>query len=333
MKNSSVFKNIGKSIVRYFKENLGIMIGFAILCIAVYLMNNKFISSANILNVSRQLFSNCNLALGMCLVIITGGIDLSVGSTMGLAGTLASGLIAAQTVPVWAAFVIGLVIGVVIGMCNGLIISKLAVAPFIVTMAIQQICRGLVYVYADGLPIRCINEVFNYMGNGYVGNFPITIFYTIFFVIVIWLVLSRTKFGRHVYATGGNITAASFSGINVDRVRIAVYAISGFLAAFAGIIYCARMYSGQPTLGLGDETDAIAAVVLGGTSFNGGIGKIGGVIIGVLIIAVLSNALNLLGINSFWQLVAKGVVILLAVCVDTIKKRGMFSTKKSRANA
>lgn len=308
-----------KSVKQYFKENLGILIGFFTLCVIVALMNNRFLSSGNILNVLRQLFSNCNLALGMCLVIITGGIDLSVGAVMALSGTLCAGTIAAGQLPIPLAILMGLALGVLVGFINGTITAKMNIAPFIVTMATQQICRGLVYVYADGLPIRCDNAPFNYLGNGYVGEIPITILYSLFFVIVIWLVLSKSQLGRWIYAVGGNRNAARFSGINVDKVLMTVYSISGFLAAFAGIIYCARMYSGQPTLGNGDETDAIAAVVLGGTSMSGGIGKIGGVVIGILIIAVLSNALNLLGINSFWQLVAKGVVILLAVCVDNIK--------------
>lgn len=308
-----------KSVKQYFKENLGILIGFFTLCVIVALLNNRFLSRGNILNVLRQLFSNCNLALGMCLVIITGGIDLSVGAIMALSGTLCAGTIAAGQLPIPVAILMGLALGVLVGFINGTITAKMNIAPFIVTMATQQICRGLVYVYADGLPIRCDNAPFNFLGNGYVGEIPITILYSLFFVIVIWLVLSKSQLGRWIYAVGGNKNAARFSGINVDKVLMIVYSISGFLAAFAGIIYCARMYSGQPTLGNGDETDAIAAVVLGGTSFSGGIGKIGGVIIGILIIAVLSNALNLLGINSFWQLVAKGIVILLAVCVDNIK--------------
>lgn len=308
-----------KSVKQYFKENLGILIGFFTLCVIVALLNNRFLSRGNILNVLRQLFSNCNLALGMCLVIITGGIDLSVGAVMALSGTLCAGTIAAGQLSIPVAILMGLVLGVLVGFINGTIHAKMNIAPFIVTMATQQICRGLVYVYADGLPIRCDNAPFNYLGNGYVGEIPITILYSLFFVIVIWLILSKSQLGRWIYAVGGNRNAARFSGINVDKVLMIVYSISGFLAAFAGIIYCARMYSGQPTLGNGDETDAIAAVVLGGTSMSGGIGKIGGVVIGILIIAVLSNALNLLGINSFWQLVAKGIVILLAVCVDNIK--------------
>ncbi len=324
-------KKILKSVTQYFKENLGIMIGFVALSAAVAIMNSRFLTTSNILNVLRQLFSNCNLALGMSMVIIAGGIDLSVGAVMALSGTLTAGFIANGTMAMVPAILVGLLIGVVVGIVNGFIISKLDLAPFIVTMSVQQICRGLVYIYADGQPIRCMNEAFNNLGNGYVRDIPITIFYSIFFLIVTWIILSRTSLGRKIYAIGGNVNAARFSGINVERVRMTVYAMSGFLAAFAGIIYCARMYSGQPTLGNGDESDAIAAVVLGGTSFNGGIGKVGGVLIGILIIAVLGNALNLLHVNSFWQLVAKGLVILFAVSVDAMKKKGRFSVKRAKA--
>lgn len=316
MKNTII-----KGTRKYFKQNIGIIIGLFLLCAAVAVLNENFLTSGNIMNVLRQLFINANLSLGMCLVIIIGGIDLSVGSTMGLCGTLVAGFIALNGMNIWLAILSGLVLGVLIGTINGSIISKLNIAPFIVTMAVQMISRGAVFVYTQGLPIRCVNDTFNNLGNGYIRGIPVTILYTVFFITVVWLILSRTRLGRHIYATGGNKIAAQYSGINITKVNILVYAISGFLAAFAGIIYCGRMYSGQPTLGQGDEMNAVAAVVLGGTSFSGGIGTIGGVAIGILIIAVLSNALNLLGLNSFWQQIVKGVVILLAVSIDVLKKR------------
>lgn len=317
-----------KGIKKYFRENMGILIGFIALCVAVAALNNKFLTQMNILNVLRQLFLNANLSLGMCLVIIIGGIDLTVGSTMGLCGTLVAGLIAYNNMNVWLAIAIGLSVGVLIGVINGFFISYMKIAPFIVTMTVQLISRGAVFVYTNGLPIRSVNATFNNLGNGYVGNIPITLFYTAFFVIVVWFILSRSKLGRHIYATGGNKLAAQFSGIDTKKVTIIVFVISAVLAAFAGIVYCGRMYSGQPTLGEGDEMNAIAAVVLGGTSFTGGVGTIGGVLIGVGIIAVLSNALNLLGINSFWQMIIKGVVILIAVSIDMLKKSDQIKFKK-----
>ena len=329
MNNSQIVKNIKK----YFRDNYGLLIGFVTLCAVVALLNDRFLSTQNILNVLRQLFINCNLSLGMALVIIIGGIDLTVGSTMGLCGTITAGLIAYNDMNIWLAIAIGLSIGIVIGFINGFIISFMNIPPFIVTMAVQLISRGAVFVYTDGLPIRSVNETFNNLGNGYVGSIPITLFYTVFFIFVVWLILSRSKLGRHIYATGGNIVAAQFSGIDTKKVTIIVYIISAFLAAFAGIILCGRMYSGQPTLGEGDEMNAIAAVVLGGTSFTGGVGTIGGVIMGVGIIAVLSNALNLLGINAFWQMIIKGIVILFAVGIDMLKKSGRIKfTRKIESN-
>ena len=324
-------KRLTKSVKQYFKENLGILIGFFTLCVIVALLNNRFLSRGNILNVLRQLFSNCNLALGMCLVIITGGIDLSVGAIMALSGTLCAGTIAAGQLPIPVAILMGLAIGVLVGFINGTITAKMNIAPFIVTMATQQICRGLVYVYADGLPIRCDNPPFNFLGNGYIGEIPITILYSVFFVIVIWLVLSKSQLGRWIYAVGGNKNAARFSGINVDKVLMIVYSISGFLAAFAGIIYCARMYSGQPTIGVEYGTDAIASAVLGGTAFGGGFGTIPGTFIGACIIGVMQNGMNHLAINAYWQQIIKGLLILGAVYFDSIKGKGIFKKKKKAA--
>ena len=318
-----------KGVKRYFKDNIGIIAGLLVLCTVMSILSKNFLTSNNIFNVLRQIFQNCNLALGMCLVIITGGIDLSVGSNMALCGTLCCGLISLSGWDILPAILVSCLLGAFIGACNGFIISRTGIAPFIVTMAINQICRGSVYLYSGGQPIRTVNESYNFLGNGYVGPVPITIIYTVFFALIVWFILSRTQLGRHIYAVGGNRTAANFAGINSKNVIMIVYIIIGFLAAFSGVIYCARMYSGQPNMSTGAETDAIAAVVLGGTSFSGGVGTIGGVLIGVLVIGVLNNALNLLAVNSFWQYVARGIVILLAVYVDTMKKNGTFSKKKA----
>jgi ribose transport system permease protein len=233
MKNNTFIKGFRK----YFKQNLGILIGLFLLCTVVSFMNENFLTTGNIMNVLRQLFINANLSLGMCLVIITGGIDLTVGSTMGLCGTLTAGLIALNGLNIWLAILIGLLLGVLIGAVNGYIITKLDIAPFIVTMAVQMISRGAVYVYTDGLPIRSVQETFNNLGNGYIKGVPVTILYTVFFTIVVWLILSRSRLGRHIYAVGGNRIAAQYSGISITKVNVWVYAISGFLAAFAGIIY------------------------------------------------------------------------------------------------
>jgi ribose transport system permease protein len=308
-------------IINYLKENAGILIGLGIMCVALAILSPAFLTESNVLNVLRQVSTNADLAFGMTLAIILCGIDLSVGAILALSGTVAAGLIAINNVPVPIAVTIGLLIGTGCGLFNGIVIAKTGIPPFIVTLAMVNIARGAAYVYTGGMPIRTMNPQFTNIGTGYLGPIPLPVVYTLVFFVLGTLVLNKTKFGRHVYAVGGNREAARFSGINIQKVEILAYTLIGFLAAFSGVVLCARMYSGQPTAGNGFELDAIAAVVLGGTSMLGGVGKMGGTFIGVLIIGVLNNGLNLLNISSFWQLIAKGIVILLAVYVDMIKKK------------
>lgn len=307
--------------VLYLKENMGILIGLLLMCVFMTIQSSVFLTWDNISNVFRQVTTNANLAFGMTFAIILCGIDLSVGSILGLSGTLTAGLIAVKGVPVPAAILIGLLVGTALGFINGFIIAKTNMPPFIVTLAMMQIARGAAYVYTDGMPIRVMVEEYNQIGIGYLGPIPLPVIYTAILFAFTAVLLGKTKYGRYVYAVGGNENAARFSGINIEKVKIIAHTLIGFLAAVSGIVLCARMYSGQPTAGNGAEMDAIAAVVLGGTSFSGGIGKIGGTIIGVFIIGILNNGLNLLNVNSFWQLIAKGLVILLAVYIDILKKK------------
>jgi ribose transport system permease protein len=193
--------------------------------------------------------------------------------------------------------------------------------PFVVTLAMQNICRGAAYLIADAKPIRLPMPAFERIGTGYIGVIPLPVIYTAILLLFLFFILNKTRLGRHIYAVGGNREAARFSGIKIYKVEIFVYTLSGFLAAFAGIALAARMASGQPAVGLGYETDAVAASVLGGTSMYGGVGTVGGIIIGALVIGILSNGLNLIGVNSFWQYIAKGVVILIAVYIDMFRKR------------
>lgn len=321
-RNNLVLENRFVSpVFRYFKENFGTIAGLLAMCIVLSILSPAFLTTENILNVLRQVSTNANLAIGMTLAIIICGIDLSVGSILAISGTLSAGLITFSGLPVPVAVLLGVILGTLLGLFNGTIIAKTGIPPFIVTLAMMQIARGAAYVYTGGMPVRTLEPGFNNLGIGYLGPIPLPIIYTVVLVAFMAILLNKTKFGRYVYAVGGNREAAKFSGINVARVEILVYTLLGFLSAITGIVLCARMYSGQPTAGNGAEMDAIAAVVLGGTSFSGGRGKIGGTIIGVLIIGVLNNGLNLLNISSFWQLIAKGAVILLAVYIDVLKKR------------
>ena len=253
--------------------------------------------------------------------IILGGIDLSVGSIIALSGVVTGGMIAFDGAPMIIAMFGGLLAGTAVGVFNGLVVSKTTIPSFIVTLSTMNIARGAAYVYTGGQPIRVMSDAFNFIGAGYLGEIPMPIIYLVIIVTVSVLIMSKSRLGRHIYAVGGNRVAANFSGIRTGRVLFFAYLFSGLMASIAGVVLASRMFSGQPTAGQGAEMDAIAAVVLGGTSMSGGVGKIGGTVIGALIIGVLSNGLNLLGINSFWQYIVKGVVILIAVYVDFLKKR------------
>ncbi len=316
-------RRAGYSALDYIRENLAILIGLFAMCmfLAFASPNHSFISRENILNVLRQVSTNACLAFGMTFAIIILGIDLSVGSVLALSGTVAATLIATGVLPVWAGVLVGVALGTALGFVNGTIIAYTAIPPFIVTLAMQNIARGVAYLYTNGQPVRTMIDEFNFLGVGYLGGVPLPVWYMIFFFIATTYVLSFTKLGRHIYAVGGNTDAARFSGINIKRVQIFVYTLLGLLAGFSGVILCARMYSGQPTVGQGFELDAIAAAVVGGTSMLGGVGKIQRTILGVFVIGVLNNGLNLMGINPFWQPVIKGVVILAAVYMDMMKEK------------
>lgn len=299
------------------------IIGLVVFSLIVSLINERFLTSGNILNVLRQTSINSIIAAGMSFVIITGGIDLSVGSTLALSGAVAATLFAMGINPVFA-LLGALAVGAGIGFINGIAIAKGKLQPFIVTLATMTIFRGATMVFTDGKPISAgfekNSEVLAYIGNGYLFGVPFPIILMIVVFAIGFFILTQTTFGRYVYALGGNEDATKLSGVNTDRVKILVYTISGFLAAVAGIIITARLSSAQPTAGSGYELDAIAAVVLGGTSLAGGVGSILGTVTGALIIGVLNNALNLMNVSSYYQLLAKGVVILIAVLIDRKSK-------------
>ncbi|SKA79176.1 monosaccharide ABC transporter membrane protein, CUT2 family [Clostridium sp. USBA 49] len=321
-KDKKIFNSILNNMLQFFKENMGILIGFIALCILLSFMSPVFLTQKNIMNVLRQISTNLYLACAMTMIIILGGIDLSVGSTIALSGVVTGGLIAFNGLPVPVAVLGGLGIGLIVGSFNGLAIAKTSIPPFIVTLATMNIVRGAAYVYTGGKPIRVMSEQFNFIGAGYVADtIPTPVIYLIVILVVSTLIMNKSKLGRYIYAVGGNRQAAKFSGLKIEKILFFPYAFSGLMAAVAGIVLASRMFSGQPTAGDGAEMDAIAAVVLGGTSMSGGSGKIGGTVIGALVIGVLSNGLNLMNINSFWQYIVKGIVILIAVYVDAIKKK------------
>ncbi len=322
MKQNEKKKNylIDNGIVSFVRRNMGILIGLAVLFLFLSIFTNSFLTAKNMLQVLRQICINALLAFGMTFVLIIGGIDLTVGSVVAISG-VSIVMLLNMGIPLPAAFLLALLIGSLVGLLNGSIIALTGMPPFIVTLSLQGAIRGVAYVITDGRSVSCENEVFNAIGNGYFLGIPLPIYIVAFVMLLISVILYYTRFGRRMYAVGGNVTAAQFSGIHVKQITIWVYVISGTLSALAGIILASRMYSGQPASGQAYESDAIAAAVLGGTSFNGGIGTIGGTLIGVLVIGFLTNGLNLLHISSYVQMIIKGVVIIGAVGIDILKNR------------
>lgn len=314
------------------KSNMGIIFVLLILCIILSIVSPVFLTTDNLISVLRQVSNNVFLALGMTLIMILGGIDLSVGAIVAASGTLTVGFIVNNGMPIPVAILLGILIGVVFGFFNGVIIAQFKLPAFIVTLATMNIAQGIAYIYSGGRSARITNDAYTLIGTGKLFGFlPLPVVYLIILTIIFIIILNKTRFGTNIFAIGGNREAARLSGVPSKKVEIAVYTIAGLLAALAGIVLSARMYSGQPSVGSGYEMDAIAACVLGGVSMAGGRGRISGTIFGVLIIGVVSNGLNLMGVSSFWQLLVKGLIILIAVLIDAQKgKKLPFSFKLAK---
>jgi ribose transport system permease protein len=298
-------------------QKYGPFLALIAVCIGLALLSPNFLSVSNSFDVMRQVSINAVIAFGMTLTILLGGIDLSVGSILAVSSVLAAMTMKGGHGAGLAAG-IALLAGAAMGSLNGVVIAKGKVAPFIATLGTMTLLRGAALVLSNGSPISGFpSQLFAMLGGGYVARLiPVPVVLMLAMFAVFWFVLRRTVFGRHVYATGGNAEAAKLSGVNTDRVQILVYTVSGAMAALAGVILTSRLDSAQPTAGVGYELDAITAVVLGGTSLAGGRGWIFGTLVGALLIGVLNNGLNLMGVSAFYQQVVKGSVILLAVLLD-----------------
>ncbi|BCS47769.1 TPA: ribose ABC transporter permease [Aeromonas veronii] len=300
------------------------LVALLVLIGVVSALNPNFFSVDNLLNILRQTSVNAIMAVGMTLVILTAGIDLSVGSVLALCGALAATMVAME-LPIWLVVPLTLGAGALLGGVSGLIIAKGKVQAFIATLVTMTALRGITMVYTEGRPISTGfsdgADHFAWLGTGYLFGLPVPIWLMAIVFLLAWFMLNHTRLGRYIYALGGNESATRLSGINVDRVKLAVYGLCGALSALAGLIVTSRLSSAQPTAGMGYELDAIAAVVLGGTSLMGGKGRIMGTLIGALIIGFLNNALNLLDVSSYYQMIAKASVILLAVMVDNKSTR------------
>jgi ribose transport system permease protein len=302
-------------------RKLGPLLALVLVCIVLAAMSPDFRTVGNLLDVMRQVSINAVISFGMTLTILLGGIDLSVGSILAVSSVLAAILMKGGHGAILAAGV-GVVAGAAMGSLNGVVIAKGKVAPFIATLGTMTLLRGVALVLSNGSPISDFSSrIFSMLGGGYLMHLvPLPVIWMLIAFAFFWFLLSKTVFGRHVYATGGNTEAARLSGVNTDRIQMLVYTLSGAMAAAAGVILTSRLDSAQPTAGAGYELDAITAVVLGGTSLSGGRGWIFGTLVGALLIGVLNNGLNLMDVSAFYQQIVKGVVILLAVLLDRAGK-------------
>lgn len=305
----------------YFLLDKGIaIIGVILLFVIMSIISKDFLTVDNLLNVSRQAAVLCIMAVGMTFIIITGGIDLSAGSQIAVSGVIVASLLTAG-VPMPLAILLTILAGAVIGLFIGGVVATQKIPPFIVTLAMMTVLSGIAFVITQGSPVIISDQAFKFLGRGYIGPIPFPIILLIIISALGYLLLSHSKFGRHVYAIGDNEEAARLCGINVKRVKVGVYVLGASITALAGVLLASRLSTGSPNSGTGSELDAIAAVVLGGTNLFGGEGKITGTLMGVAIISILNNGLNLLNVSSYHQLIIKGAVILLAVWLNSLKEK------------
>jgi len=307
------------------------LLALALMVVVLSVLSDNFLTPENGWNILRQISVNLCLSIGMTLIILSGGIDLSVGAILALAGAVAAGLlkngvalaalgVRLEVTPA-GAIVAGVAVGAALGWVNGFAITRFSLPPFVATLGMLSIARGLTMLWTGGFPLTGLGPRFGFLGTGFLFGVPMPVWIMAALTAVFVVVVQRTRFGRHIYAVGGNERAALLTGLRVNRIKVAVYTLGGALAGVAGLIVTARLDSAQPNAGLGYELDSIAAVVIGGTSLSGGRGSVGGTVLGCLIIGVLNNGLFLLNVSPFWQQVIKGLVILLAVAIDKLNVR------------
>lgn len=298
----------------------GIVIAFVVICILMSILHPSFLTLSNMRVILTQVSINTLLAFGVTFVIITGGIDLSLGSVLAVAGIVAALLAKSDTYPLIVPLAAGIGTGLFFGVFNGLVITRSKVPPFIVTLATMTIARGLALILSKGRPISNLSDSFNFIGGGQIVGIPFPILILLIAFIGCGILLSKTTWGRYMYAVGGNELAARASGIHVGKIKMLVYTLCGGLAGLAGIVLTSRITTGQPNAGMGFELDAIAAAIIGGSSTSGGTGTIVGTLFGALIIGVISNGLDLMNVSSYYQLVIKGFIIVGAVILDSFNK-------------
>lgn len=322
--NSNFSENAGGGILHMHKigniRQFGLVFVLLALIIAMTILSNKFFTTSNFINVARQVSVTAVTAVGMTLIIIIGGIDLSVGSVLAFAGVIAASAFNLTHSP-FLSVVLALVIGAIIGFVNGYVTARGNIGGFITTLATMSIVRGLGYIYTGGYPIASTDPKFTFWGTGHLGPIPVPILIMLIILVMGHFITTQTRFGRYVYALGGNEQATKWTGIDVNKVKTAVYTITGLLTGLSGIILAGRLSSGQPAAGQDFAMDVIAGVIVGGTSLQGGKGTIWGTFMGVLLIGIVSNGLTLLDVSSYYQMVVKGLIILFAVLLDTFSKK------------
>ncbi|MFC2137394.1 ABC transporter permease [Bacteroidota bacterium] len=317
--------------IKHYLIKFQSVIALLIMCIILSFLSDKFLTGENSWNVMRQISVNMIISLGMTLVILTGGIDLSVGAILALAGAITASMLkfGAEFIDLnlyvgftlLGALVGGTLAGTLLGWFNGLTITRFKVPPFVATLAMLTIARGLTMLWTGGFPITGLGDSMAFIGTGWFLGIPMPVWISAFIVLIAIVITRKTKLGRHIYAIGGNETAARLSGLKINKVKMIVYSIAGAMSAIGGIIVTSRLDSAQPNAGMGFELDSIAAVVIGGTSLSGGKGTILGTVQGALIIGILNNGLVLLNVSPFWQQVVKGGVILLAVVIEKFNSK------------
>lgn len=307
--------------IKEFLAKYGVILGLIIIMVFFTVMKARFLTVTNMLNMLRQASINGLLALGMTFVVLTGGIDLSVGSAVGAAGMYCALVARTETgMPWYVALLTGLAIGLLIGTINGVVIAYLRVPAFIATLGMLSIARGITFMASDAKPIPGLSKEFLVIGGGSAGVIPIPVLILIGVLVICYIILYKTRYGRYVFATGGNATSARVSGINIKMIICSVYMISGLFAGLAGAILTSRVTSGISQNGDGYEVDAIAAAVIGGNSLSGGRGRLWGTVVGFLIMGVMNNGLDMMAVSSYWQLVIKGIIIIGAVMLDSLNE-------------
>jgi inositol transport system permease protein len=316
-------KSLRNERVKEYISRYGVAFGIITLGVVFSLVSPSFLDTANFLNILKQTSINAFIAVGIMFVIVAGGIDLSVGSNVAVTSIMLAFMLGKQ-MDTGVAVVLALAIATLIGVLNGVAIARTQIPPFIVTLSMLTIGRGMALIITEGSPIYVRNSFMSWLGRGAIAGIPTSVVILLFFLILSWIILNRTKIGRYVYAIGGNIETAKLSGIRVGRYITFTYAYLGFLTGVAAVIMTGRLTSGTPTIGVGYELDAIAAAVLGGTAFTGGIGTVLGTALGAVFIGVMNNGMTILNVSPYFQNVLRGIVIFVSVLISVL------SSKKKR---